>query len=85
MSTSGARITLRTYRCAVGWSLRSTPRWASAASSPIPSLKDEDGALFDITPTRASKRYPFLNDEMTEEEFVLLITSRKLVNLDHNL
>jgi hypothetical protein len=48
-------------------------------------VEDEDGVLFDITPTRASKRYPFLNDEMTEEEYVLLITSRKLVNLDHHL
>jgi hypothetical protein len=48
-------------------------------------VEDEDGVLFDITPSRASRRYPFLRDELTEEEYVLLITSRKLVNLDHNL
>jgi hypothetical protein len=48
-------------------------------------VEDEDRVLFDITPARASKRYPFLKDEMTEEEYVLLITSRKLVNLDHRL
>jgi hypothetical protein len=52
---------------------------------PYSVVEDEDGVLFDITPSRASRRYPFLRDELTEEEYVLLITSRKLVNLDHNL
>jgi hypothetical protein len=48
-------------------------------------VEDEHGMLFDITPSRASRCYPFLKDEMTEEEYILLITSRKLVNLDHRL
>ena len=49
------------------------------------AVKDKAGALFDITPSRASRRYPFLKDELTEEEYVLLIASRQLVHLDHNL
>jgi hypothetical protein len=48
-------------------------------------VEDEHGFLFDITPSRASRRYPFLKDELTEEEYVLLITSRQLLNLDHKL
>jgi hypothetical protein len=48
-------------------------------------VEDEEGVLFDITPSRASRRYPFLKDELTEEEYVLLITSRQLLHLDHKL
>jgi hypothetical protein len=46
---------------------------------------DEDRILFDLTPSRASRRYPFLKDELIEEEYVLLITSRRLLHLDHKL
>jgi hypothetical protein len=52
---------------------------------PLSGVEDEAGILFDITPSRASRRYPFLKDELTEDEYVLLITNRQLINLDHKL
>ena len=42
-----------------------------------------DGTLFDLTPSRASQRYPFLGDHLTEEEYVLLVSSQQIVHLDH--
>jgi hypothetical protein len=45
----------------------------------------QHGELFDLTPTRAARRYPFLRNHLTDEEFVLMVSSRKLVYLDHRL
>ena len=47
-------------------------------------VEDERGLLFDITPSRASHRYPFLREEMTEEEY-LMLSARQLVHVDHRL
>jgi hypothetical protein len=44
---------------------------------------DENGKLFDLTPTRAAPRYPFLHNHLTDEEFVLMVSARQLVHLDH--
>lgn len=51
--------------------------------APHSVVLDERGELFDLTPTKASNRYPFLRNHLTEEEFVLVTSSRKLVHLDH--
>jgi hypothetical protein len=44
---------------------------------------DENGELFDLTPPRAAPRYPFLRNHLTDEEFVLMVSARQLVHLDH--
>lgn len=46
---------------------------------------DEEGELFDLTPTRAVQRYPFLRNHLTDEEFVLMISARRLVRLEHHV
>ena len=46
-------------------------------------VEDEQGQLFDPTPTRASRRHPFVRDESVEEEFLLMLAARQLVHLDH--
>jgi hypothetical protein len=46
-------------------------------------VADEAGRLWDITPSRASQRYPFICAEGTVEEFVQIVEVRGLGNLDH--
>ena len=45
-------------------------------------VEDEDGTLHDITPSRASQRYPFIRHNGSEEEFISLVEGQHLVNLD---
>jgi hypothetical protein len=45
-------------------------------------VEDADGTLYDITPSRASRRYPFIRHEGSEEEFNSLVEENRLVNLD---
>jgi hypothetical protein len=44
-------------------------------------LEDPKGRLFDITPSKASQRYPFLRHEGPEEEFAAIIAAG-YTNLD---
>jgi hypothetical protein len=53
--------------------------------NPHSVVRDEQGELFDLTPTRASQRYPFLYNHLTDEEYVLLVSGRQLHFLDHKL
>lgn len=53
--------------------------------APHSVVLDQHGELFDLTPTRAVQKYPFLRDHLTDEEFVLMVSSRRLVHLDHRL
>lgn len=53
--------------------------------APHSVVLDERGELFDLTPTRAIRRYPFLRHHLTDEEFLLMISARQLVHLDHRL
>jgi hypothetical protein len=53
--------------------------------APHSVVLDERGELFDLTPTRATGRYPFLRHHLTDEEFLLMISARQLVHLDHRL
>ena len=48
-------------------------------------VEDEKGNRFDVTPQRPIARCIFLEDEAVDEEYMLLITSRRLVNIDHYL
>lgn len=48
-------------------------------------IEDDTGRRFDVTPSATFARYPFLEDEAIEEEYVLLISSRGLIFLDHQL
>ena len=36
-------------------------------------IENENGELFDITPSKASQRYPFIRAEESEEEFAFLV------------
>lgn len=45
-------------------------------------VEDEDGTLHDITPSKASQRYPFIQHKGSEEEFISLVEEHQLVNLD---
>jgi hypothetical protein len=45
-------------------------------------VQDEDGTLRDITPSRASQRYPFIRHEGSDEEFISLVNVHQLGDLD---
>lgn len=47
-------------------------------------IEDENGVRYDVTPSRASKRYPFLEHEGTREEFVRIVESNQLSSIDYN-
>lgn len=74
-----------THRAVRGWLLHES--WLPqgfcrfAAHSVV---RDEQGLLFDLTPTRATRRYPFLPNHLSDEEFVLMVSARQLVHLDHH-
>jgi hypothetical protein len=46
---------------------------------------DEQGRLFDLTPSSAAPKYPFLKEKMSEEEYLLMLSVRRLVHVDHRL
>jgi hypothetical protein len=48
-------------------------------------VEDEDGTLHDITPSGASKRYPFIRHQGDEKEFISLVEEHQLINLDLKL
>ncbi len=48
-------------------------------------VEDEKGSRFDVTPQRPIGQYSFLEDEAFDEEYMLLITSRRLVKIEHYL
>jgi hypothetical protein len=56
--------------------------WRFVAHSVV---QDEQGRLLDLTPPSAARTYPFLSDEMTEEEYLLMLSARQLVHVDHRL
>ena len=39
------------------------------------SVVEENGVLVDITPTRASRRYPFIRHEGGEKDFITFVES----------
>jgi hypothetical protein len=45
-------------------------------------VEDEGVCLFDPTPTRTVNRY---REEMTEEEYVLVLAARQLVHVDNRI
>lgn len=53
--------------------------------APHSVVLDEHGELFDLTPTRAVRRYPFLRHHLTDDEILLMVSARRLVHLDHHL
>jgi hypothetical protein len=40
------------------------------------AVKSSDGELYDITPSNASKDYPFVDSELTEEEYADLVENK---------
>jgi hypothetical protein len=45
-------------------------------------VEDEDGTLHDITPSRASRRCPFIRHDGSEEEFTSLVEENRVEHLD---
>jgi hypothetical protein len=43
------------------------------------------GHYFDVIHTFAQLSYPFLEHEYTDEEYILLLSVREIVHLDHKL
>ena len=48
-------------------------------------VRDPQGGLFDLTPSRAPVRYPFLMHPYTGEEFVLMLSRRGLIHIEHHV
>ena len=46
---------------------------------------DENGNLFDLTPSQASQRYPFIRHQGSDEEFMTLVENHKIVHVEHFL
>jgi hypothetical protein len=46
-------------------------------------IDDGTGTLFDLTPSQASQRYPFLRHEGLEGEFISLVEDHGIVHIDH--
>lgn len=44
---------------------------------------DQNGRLLDLTPPGVAQRYPFLPHPYTGEEFLLLLSRRCLIHIDH--
>jgi hypothetical protein len=69
-----------------GWLvLESYPRpdiWRFVAHSVV---QDEQGRLFDPTPPSAARKYLFLRTDMVDEEYLLMLSARQLVHVDHRL
>ena len=69
-----------------GWLvLEGYPRpdvWRFVAHSVV---EDQRGRLFDPTPPVAAGKYPFTRTEMVEEEYLLMLSARQLVHVDHRL
>lgn len=48
-------------------------------------VQDEDGTLRDITPSKASQRYPFIRHDEGDGDFISLVEKHQLVHLDLRL
>jgi hypothetical protein len=46
-------------------------------------VQDENGALVDPTPSRASQQYPFIRHPGTDDEFIELVEKYQVTNFDY--
>lgn len=44
-----------------------------------------DGTLMDVTPSRASRRYPFISAEESEEDYAALIEQGRVQHIDYDV
>ncbi len=51
--------------------------------TPHALIEENDGSLLDLTPSRASRRYPFLRHDGAKEEFDSLVGALMIVHLDY--
>jgi len=56
----------------------------SVQFNPHSVIEDSNGVRVDPTPSRASKRYPFLDHEGAVEDFVRIVQDGSLVCIDYN-
>lgn len=47
------------------------------------AILEEDGLMYDVTPSLASQPYPFIRAQESEEEYAEMIESYNISNLDH--
>jgi hypothetical protein len=52
--------------------------------NPHSIIQAENGERYDVTPSRASIRYPFLDHEGTHDDFVLIVESNSLRVISYN-
>jgi hypothetical protein len=52
--------------------------------NPHSVVEDAKGTRVDPTPSRASRRYPFLDHEGTEEDFIRIVESNSLTRVNYD-
>ncbi|MCP4618570.1 MAG: hypothetical protein GY844_19315 [Bradyrhizobium sp.] len=76
------------YRVARGWLFFDFRMAALFGMSPFlrfsahSLVEDKNGQRFDITPSRASQQYPFIEHPFGDEDFTDLITKHRMSHLD---
>ena len=48
-------------------------------------VEEANGNFIEITPSRASQRYPFIRHEGKEEDFISLVVGWKVVMFDYSI
>ena len=48
-------------------------------------IEQQDGTLIDITPSRASRRYPFIRHAGSEEDFIELVVKWQVIQFDYRV
>jgi hypothetical protein len=52
--------------------------------NPHTIIETEDGERYDVTPSRASRRYPFLDHDGSREDFVRIVEDNSLLVISYN-
>lgn len=65
-----------------GWLVFDWPLLSIVRFTPHSVIEEADGRLIDITPSQASRRYPFLRHDEGSEAFDKLVGGRLIVHLD---
>ncbi len=68
-----------------GWMVFDLRFWGRFRFSAHSVIEEADGTRIDITPSPASRRYPFLQHDGEHEEFLKLIGSLMVQDLDYEL
>jgi hypothetical protein len=53
--------------------------------NPHSVVEDENGTRVDVTPSRASQRYPFLEHEGPRDDFIRIVENISLIRIDYDV